>query len=498
MGELVERVVVLCLGVEGGGGLFDGLSRCPPGRSPVHGLDVLIQGVLERHRGGEQPLLQQQGDEPGRGLLGLVGRCGPPGGGVLVEQPEHLPLVLVEVDLDGPDAALRQAGAGLGQQPAQMRLQPPDHHRVPVAVRGGHALGEAVGVEQLQQRLERLGVAVVGGGGEEQPVLEVRGQLAHRPGAQRVLGVAAHRGGGDLMGLVHDQQVEGPGVDVRIGRQELPEPAHLGVELHPLHRHDDPGMRPERVDGHAPLAPKPPDVIGVDHLEAQPELLAHLGLPFAAQAGRADDQDLLHLVAQHQLLGDQTGLDGLAQADVVGDEHRHPGHGEGLDQGQELVVLDVDPGPEGGLEGRGVGRGHRAPAHRVEKGGERLGVVQPFRWVGQGGLGPDLGAGLHFPVDGERVGAALVVDGNELYCVMRGRHVDGQPVRRRHRIGGDDRLDHPEPIPHPNQVPLLRHSDGPRRLNKNHLPGYLSFLPAVPTATSSSSTASTTREIVDL
>ena len=359
-----------------------------------------------------------------------------------------------------------------------MRLQPPDHHRVPVAVGHRHALGEAVGVEELQQRLERLVVAVVGGGGEEQPVLEMRGQLAHGPGAQRVLGVSAHRGRGDLMGLVDDQQVEAPGVGVRVGGQELAEPAHLGVELHPFGGHDDPGVRAERVHRHAPLAPQPPDVLGVDHREAQPELLLHLALPLAAQAGRADDQDLLHLVAQEQLLGDQAGLDGLAQADVVGDEHGHPGHGEGLDQRQELVVLDVDPGPEGGLEGRGVGRGHRAPAHRVEKGGEGFGVVQPLGRVGQVRLRPNLGAGLHLPVHGERIGAALVVNGNKLDRVMSGWCLYGQPVRRLPGIRRDDGFDHPKPVPHPNQIPLLGNGDRPRRLNQNHLPSY-PFTPAV-------------------
>lgn len=126
--------------------------------------------------------------------------------------------------------------------------------------------------------------------------------------------------------------------------------------------------------------------------------------------------------------------------------------------------------------GRWVGRGHRAPAHRVEEGGERLGVVQALGRVGQVRLGPDLGARLHLPVDGERIGPALVVDGNELDRVMSERRINGrQPVRCWHGIRVDNGFHHPKPVPHPNQIPLLRHSHRSGRLNQNHLPGHRHF-----------------------
>ena len=47
--------------------------------------------------------------------------------------------------------------------------------------------------------------------------------------------------------------------------------------------------------------------------------------------GQADD-DLAHLLAQEQLAGDQPGFDGLAQADVVGDEEVDAGQQQRLAQ----------------------------------------------------------------------------------------------------------------------------------------------------------------------
>ena len=71
------------------------------------------------------------------------------------------------------------------------------------------APGEALVVEQLQQRGERLLVAVVRGRGQEQPVLEVRREPPDRLGLLRVDGVdLLRRGRGDVVRLVEDQQVE--------------------------------------------------------------------------------------------------------------------------------------------------------------------------------------------------------------------------------------------------------------------------------------------------
>ena len=62
----------------------------------------------------------------------------------------------------------------------------------------------------------------------------------------------------------------------------------------------------------------------VDDHEVEAELLPHLVLPLQRQARRAHDDHGPGAVPQQQLLDDQAGLDGLAQADVVGEQQVRP------------------------------------------------------------------------------------------------------------------------------------------------------------------------------
>jgi hypothetical protein len=79
----------------------------------------------------------------------------------------------------------------------------------------GNAAGEALVVQQFQQGGEALLVAVVGRGAEEQLMLKMGGQGADRLGAQRfhrVFTRLAAAGRGDVVRLVHHQQVKRPWV----------------------------------------------------------------------------------------------------------------------------------------------------------------------------------------------------------------------------------------------------------------------------------------------
>ena len=103
---------------------------------------------------------------------------------------------------------------------------------------------------------------------------------------------------------------------------------------------------------------------------SRPKLSPISAFHFSGERGRADDEHGAGPVAQEQLLDDQPGLDGLAQADVVGDEQVDAGHLQRPDHRVELVVLDGDAGAERRLEGPAVGGGDGAPAHGVEEGVE--------------------------------------------------------------------------------------------------------------------------------
>ncbi len=80
---------------------------------------------------------------------------------------------------------------------------------------------------------------------------------------------------------------------------------------------------------------------------------------------------------QQQLLNDQTGFDGLTEANVVGDEQVDASHVDGPHQRIELEVLDTDAAAKWSLEESPIGVGGRAPPYGIEEGVERVGVVLP-------------------------------------------------------------------------------------------------------------------------
>ena len=111
-------------------------------------------------------------------------------------------------------------------------------------------------------------------------------------------------------------------------------------------------------------------------------------------------------------------LDGLAEADVVGDEEVGPRQLEGPFERYQLMVEQIDPSPERSLEKPGVGRGHTMPAQGGEVGGKGRGRVERS-WFGQG-LGmavADLRAQLGFPKHFERPALAVVVKTHEAHPV---------------------------------------------------------------------------------
>ena len=147
------------------------------------------------------------------------------------------------------------------------------------------------------------------------------------------------------------------------------------------------------------------------------------------------------------------GLDGLAEAHVVGDEQVDPWHLDGPHHRVKLVVLDVDARAERGLDVLQVGGGGGPPAHGIEEGVEPVGGVEAGR-LGQGDLLDGLGAGLDLPDDLQLFAEAVVLDRGEGDEVLR------LTVERSQRAIGQGALDHlahdPLALPDIDQLPLLR------------------------------------------
>jgi hypothetical protein len=71
--------------------------------------------------------------------------------------------------------------------------------------------------------------------------------------------------------------------------------------------------------------------------------------PLDLHVRRTDDQDGSDPVPQDHLLGDEAGRDGLAQADVVGDEQVDARHLDRTHDRLQVVVLAADAAAEGRL-----------------------------------------------------------------------------------------------------------------------------------------------------
>lgn len=222
---------------------------------------------------------------------------------------------------------------------------PPLHHvllgGLPIQ---GTALkkAQAARIQVLQEAMEALGVAVVGGGGEEE-VGHPQGELPHQAVALHLL--APLRGGaGGEVGFVHQEEVPA------LPEDQVAHPVLLGI----VQAGDDPvkvgpGVRPR---GEAPgqaLEVGPGEDLKLQ-VEEAPQRLP----PLAEEVGRGQDQDPAGLVAEEELLKDEARLHRLPQAHVVGEEEAHLGLAQGHEEGDELVVGGHHPGALEGEEG-GVG-----------------------------------------------------------------------------------------------------------------------------------------------
>lgn len=97
-----------------------------------------------------------------------------------------------------------------------------------------------------------------------------------------------------------------------------------------------------RINPIAPLSPHGGDVLLVQDLEYHPKARFELVLPLEEHRRRTRDNDVLHLLSKQQFASDEAGFDGLAEANVVGDEQIHAGQSKRFPKRLELVGIDAD------------------------------------------------------------------------------------------------------------------------------------------------------------
>ncbi len=260
------------------------------------------------------------------------------------------------------------------------------------------AAAEPAVVDHLQQRGERLGVAVVRGGGEEEPVLAPLGQRPRRDRALAVDGVAAaarRRRSGSTGATWWASSTTSTSkakrrAELRRRRSRRRRAAVAGRAASGSHAmltmtrgKSRNGLACEAVAA-AHLAPCSSLLTMTN---SRPNFSRISSCHFSARLGGQTMTDRAGPVAEQQLLDHQAGLDRLAEADVVGEQQVRARRLQCPAQRLELVGLDVGAAAEWRLVGVRVRGGDRAPAHRVDERAEDVRVVER---LGGDGLGQAL------------------------------------------------------------------------------------------------------------
>ena len=383
------------------------------------------QRLVDRLRGrGEAALQDGESEADGARPPVFVERLGPVelAPHVLGDRPVEAGLGLGELVGDRVGDALREQGPAVELEQVLLHHAPHQVGDVRLVGAVAEAALEAVAVEQGEEELEVLLLAVVRRGRHQQ---EVAGQAGQEPAelvAPGVADLAAEEGGRHLVGLVADHQVvaavAGPqlGLDLLVAGQ-LVQPRDGQVVLQ------------EPVAGARRLQL----VVGQD-VEGQIEAAVELVLPLLHEAAGADHEAALQVAARDQLLDEQPGHDRLAGAGVVGQqEAQRLARQHGLVHRGDLVRQGIHEGGvhrEDGIEEVGqadaVGLGDQAVRGAVAVEAPRpalLDHLQPLFVVAVEDLLGDASRGR--PVDhGQRLGA-VPLDADDLGRTAREQAADG-------------------------------------------------------------------------
>jgi hypothetical protein len=205
-------------------------------------------------------------------------------------------------------------------------------------------------------------------------MLKVRADRTNETRALTFEGVVSTSGGSDVVRFVDDQKIEFARM-TGMGWEDVAHRAQPLAALDPVHRGDEARMGCPWVGVNATLAPQLLDIGVIDHAEFEAELLQHFDAPFLLERGGADDQYGAGTVPEQQLLDDQPRFDGLAQADVVGDEQVDSSHVDGANQRVELEVFDAHATAERRLQEPTIGIGGCAPTDGIQEGLKGVRIV---------------------------------------------------------------------------------------------------------------------------
>lgn len=288
-----------------------------------------------------------------------------------------------------------------------------------IGLEAGHR--EAL-IKQLQQPIEGLLVAAVWGRGEKHYVpRRVSGETLQQAIAPLAATVRADAG----MGLVDDDAGR------TRGREALTALLSLDVvQADDRERMDlEQALRPDDFPFQARRG-RGGDGDGLDV-----ELGAQLADPLIDEVRRAQDAEALDLAAVEEFAKDEAGLDGLADADVVGDQQANHGQAHRHQQRYELIGSRLEADAR-----RRAERARAPPQRQAERLRQKAGALLRAAHVD---LGRSEVRGLdRHPLQSRQYRQRVGLSAGERAQAKRGRVVVGQrdpfPAARTHEVAGGE------------------------------------------------------------
>ena len=131
-----------------------------------------------------------------------------------------------------------------------------------------------------------------------------------------------------------------------------------------------------RINAKAAFAANLGHVLPVQDFKPKPKPPFQLLLPLLKHGRWAGHDDFSNFLAEQQLAGNESGLNGLAESDVVGDKEVYAGQPQCFAKRFKLVVLNADTCSKGSLQQGRVSRCDTIPAKGVYVCSEERRIVE--------------------------------------------------------------------------------------------------------------------------
>jgi hypothetical protein len=165
-----------------------------------------------------------------------------------------------------------------------------------------------------------------------------------------------------------------------------------------------------RVDAVASFLTYSLNVGPVEYLKSEPESTLKLILPLEKHRRRTSNYDFPYPATEQQFAGYKPSLDGLAEADVIGDEKIDAGEQKCFPERFQLIGVDLNARPKRRLKESRIGGGYAVPAKGMEEGAEKAGLIKALLADGLPGfVAKDLGVELKPPDNFEFFPLGIVV-----------------------------------------------------------------------------------------